>query len=398
MAKVKADLTKVVNKLVSVFGEENVEVNDTYIVVTDGVYNTDIRIITFEGELHGFCVAGHNTIVQPTTIARYVKNNLEEERYTYPVVDEEYEEQPAAEQLIKAEETQVEEEVQPEVQPTEEAQPEETTRPKLNKYIHATRGTIHTLVRQIVDTKSVVVADENGEETEMKYITFNRWYRAITPVNKELFKRVYGYHPSERREERPTQATLDLSFPELEDEEAEAIFGTDDVVEIPTVDLPEVAEEKQDDLIGDYVQFIEPDGTVTTYSKVSNRWRQDLPVNPDIAYKVPEGTVLQMPWFTASNEYEDADTTVHCLDEALSINILTEVLEQRDAEGMLLDDLNVTEIVAEARHLREYSMQPESEIYQLLRAEEIDSHMYQHLTKQLQRLDEFIDKWQEVKF
>ena len=132
MAKAKADLTKVINKLVSVFGEENVEVNDTYIVVTDGVNNTDIKIITFEGELNGFCVAGCNTVIQPATIARYAKHNLENERCTYPVVDE----QPTAEQLIKAsmesgiikvEETRVEEEVQPEVAETEtETETEET--------------------------------------------------------------------------------------------------------------------------------------------------------------------------------------------------------------------------------------------------------------------------------
>lgn len=277
---------------------------------------------------------------------------------THLEFDEIYDEQPTAEQLIKASiELGI---IKTDEQPKEEA--------NMTTYKHKTKGTVLTAVRQAPESQSVICLDQEGNEVTIPNRTLARWYEEVAG------------------EPQPVQESLGLQIVE---ELQQIIDEAEEVEEVPT---------KQPDEEARYVQLVEPDGTTTTYSYATNTWRQDLEIYPELAHKVPQGTVDNMPWFTPDNQFlgDDMRSSGDCLEEALSIPILANVLEQRECEGMEMTELTVMEIVTEALHLLDLSKTPESQLYEMLHSG--GETLQQHTANQLKRIQEFIDRWMEVKF
>lgn len=273
---------------------------------------------------------------------------------THLEFDEIYDEQPTAEQLIKASiELGI---IKAEEQPKEEA--------NVTTYKHKTKGTVLTAVRQAPESQSVICLDQEGNEVTIPNRTLARWYEEVAG------------------EPQPVQESLGLQIvEELQQVMEEAEVST-----------------KQPDEEARYVQLVEPDGTTTTYSYATNTWRQDVEIYPELAHKVPQGTVDNMPWFTPDNQFlgDDMRSSGDCLEEALNIPILANVLEQRECEGMEMTELTVMEIVTEALHLLDLSKTPESQLYEMLHSG--GETLQQHTANQLERIQEFTDRWMEVKF
>ena len=277
---------------------------------------------------------------------------------THLEFDEIYDEQPTAEQLIKASiELGI---IKTEEQPKEEA--------NMTTYKHKTKGTVLTAVRQAPESQSVICLDQEGNEVTIPNRTLARWYEEVAG------------------EPQPVQESLGLQIVE---ELQQIIDEVEEVEEAPSEQPNEEAR---------YVQLVEPDGTTTTYSYATNTWRQDLEIYPELAHKVPQGTVDNMPWFTPGNQFlgDDMRSSGDCLEEALSIPILANVLEQRECEGMEMTELTVMEIVTEALHLLNLSKTPESQLYEMLHSG--GETLQQHTANQLKRIQEFTGRWMEVKF
>lgn len=277
---------------------------------------------------------------------------------THLEFDEIYDEQPTAEQLIKASiELGI---IKAEEQPKEEV--------NVTTYKHKTKGTVLTAVRQAPESQSVICLDQEGNEVTIPNRTLARWYEEVAG------------------EPQPVQESLGLQIVE---ELQQIIDEAEEVEEVPT---------EQPDEEARYVQLVEPDGTTTTYSYATNTWRQDLEIYPELAHKVPQGTVDNMPWFTPDNQFlgDDMRSSGDCLEEALSIPILANVLEQRECEGMEMTELTVMEIVTEALHLLNLSKTPESQLYEMLHSG--GETLQQHTANQLKRIQEFTGRWMEVKF
>ena len=277
---------------------------------------------------------------------------------THLEFDEIYDEQPTVEQLIKASiELGI---IKAEEQPKEEA--------NMTTYKHKTKGTVLTAVRQAPESQSVICLDQEGNEVTIPNRTLARWYEEVAG------------------EPQPVQESLGLQIVE---ELQQIIDEAEEVEEVPT---------EQPDEEARYVQLVEPDGTTTTYSYATNTWRQDIEIYPELAHKVPQGTVDNMPWFTPDNQFlgDDMRSSGDCLEEALSIPILANVLEQRECEGMEMTELTVMEIVTEALHLLNLSKTPESQLYEMLHSG--GETLQQHTANQLKRIQEFTDRWMEVKF
>lgn len=278
---------------------------------------------------------------------------------THLEFDEIYDEQPTAEQLIKASiELGI---IKAEEQPKEEA--------NVTTYKHKTKGTVLTAVRQAPESQSVICLDQEGNEVTIPNRTLARWYEEVIAEQPQ-----------------PVQESLGLQIVE---ELQQIIDEVEEVEEAPSEQPNEEAR---------YVQLVEPDGTTTTYSYTTNTWRQDIEIYPELAHKVPQGTVDNMPWFTPDNQFlgDDMRSSGDCLEEALSIPILANVLEQRECEGMEMTELTVMEIVTEALHLLNLSKTPESQLYEMLHSG--GETLQQHTANQLKRIQEFTGRWMEVKF
>ena len=277
---------------------------------------------------------------------------------THLEFDEIYDEQPTAEQLIKASiELGI---IKAEEQPKEEA--------NVTTYKHKTKGTVLTAVRQAPESQSVICLDQEGNEVTIPNRTLARWYEEVAG------------------EPQPVQESLGLQIVE---ELQQIIDEAEEVEEVPT---------EQPDEEARYVQLVEPDGTTTTYSYATNTWRQDIEIYPELAHKVPQGTVDNMPWFTPDNQFlgDDMRSSGDCLEEALNIPILANVLEHRAREGIEMTEMAVMDILTEARRLLNLSKTPESQLYEMLHSG--GETLQQHTVNQLKRIQEFTDRWMEVKF